>query len=77
MGITEYYTDPKNCYADILAARKAWGVTTITPKEFDGLEKGLGLLYLNCPKDLQALALATLDEATIRRTHFEVRIWNT
>jgi len=75
MSIEEHYADRKTCFASIGEARKAWGTVNTTREQFDGIDKGLALLYLHCPEDIMVLAEATLDEATTRRTHFELNVW--
>jgi hypothetical protein len=75
MGIQEHFSDKKTCFASIAEARKAWGNRNTTREQFDGLEQGLGLLYLYCPEDIMDIVQSTLDEATTRRTHFELHIW--
>lgn len=69
-ALTEYYQDKENCFADIRAARQAFGNTTTTEEAYDQMEKALGIMYLRCPEEIQHIVLATIDEATWRRPYF-------
>jgi len=69
-AIQEYYQVEKNCYSDLVQARKCFGNTATTEAEFEAMEKALGLMYLYCPTDLQQIVLATMDEAEFRKAYF-------
>lgn len=69
-ALTEYYQDKENCFADIRAARKAFGSTETTEDAYDQMEKALGIMYLHCPEEIQGAVLATINEAEIRRLWF-------
>lgn len=69
-ALIEYYQDKENCFADIREARKAFGSTTTTEEAYDAMEKGLGIMYLHCPEDIQGIVEATIWEADMRRHYF-------
>jgi len=70
-SIHDYFQDAKNCYSDLGLARKTFGNTATTEAEYDQMEKTLGIMYFHCPEDLQDIVLATMEEATWRRSYFE------
>jgi len=67
----EYFQDTGNCNSAIITARKAFGSTTTTEKQYDQIEKTLGIMYFHCPEDLQVVVLSTIEEAIFRRAYFE------
>jgi hypothetical protein len=69
-ALSEYYGNKENCFADICAARKAFGSTETTEEQYDQMEKALGIMYLHCPEDIQGAVLATIHEAEVRRLYF-------
>ena len=68
--LVEYYSDKKNCFADICQARKAFGSTETTVEQYDAMEKGLGIMLLWCPEEIRGIVEATLFEAEARRPYF-------
>ena len=72
----DYFQDEQNCFKTIHTARKAFGSTLTTEEEYDMMEKGLGLMLLHCPLDLQDIVHATLSESTARRFYHEMRWMN-
>jgi len=72
--IHDYFQVRENCFSDLGEARRKFCSTRTTEAEYDALEKGLGIMYLHCPEELQIIVLATMDEAAFRRLHF-VSIW--
>ena len=71
--LAEYYKVRENCFADICTARQAFGNTNTTEAQYNQMEKGLGLMYLHCPEDIQGAVLATIEEAERRRGYHENR----
>jgi hypothetical protein len=69
----DYFKVKENCFNDLNEARQKFGSTHTTEAEYDALEKGLGIMYLHCPEDLQDMVLATMHEATARRVYHEMR----
>jgi hypothetical protein len=72
----DHFQNKDNCYKTIQTARKAFGSTLTTEEEYDMMEKGLGLMFLHCPEDLQDIVHATLSESTARRFYHEMRWMN-
>lgn len=72
----DYFQNKQNCFNAINTARKAFGSTATTEEEYDAMEKGLGLMLLHCPEDLQDIVHATLHESTARRFYHEMRWMN-
>ena len=64
----EYFAIEKNVFFELGQARGAFNNKT-TEEQFDNLIKGLGLMYLYCPEDIQYCVKATLDEAIARQNH--------
>ena len=71
--LEQYYKDSENCYLDLGLARKAFGSTCTTQEQYEQMEKGLGIMYLYCPENIQFLVLATMEEASWRKGFHAVR----
>ncbi len=71
----EIFKDDEYCYSQIKEARELFGSRNTTRKQFEALEKVLGLIYLHNDGKPAEIALSTLDEATIRKFYFETNIW--
>lgn len=67
-----YYKDIENCRNEIRTARELMGNKNTTRQQFEAMEKGLGILYLNCPEDFQEMALAHIQEAQRRKFYIEL-----
>lgn len=63
----EFYSKKDTCYKDITTAREAFRDKTTTGKQYDQIEKTLGIMYLYCPEEIQYIVLATLTECQCRR----------
>lgn len=74
--IQQYYSDIENCKRDLLTARRTFGDRKTTREQYDQLEKALGLMYLYCPEEIETFVSATLQEANVRRTYFEIVVWD-
>ena len=73
--IQEHYSDEETCRAEISEARQIFGDKTTNRKQFEAMQKALGLMYLYCPKTMMQLVKSTLDESVIRETYFELLFW--
>jgi hypothetical protein len=76
-AIQEVYEDINKCRQDIILARKIFGDKTTTEKQYDAMEKSLGMMFLYCPEEIKGIVQATLWEAQRRRFYFEMNIWDT
>lgn len=79
-GFSMYATQLKDevyCKEQIILARKAFGDRRTTRAQFEAMEKCLGMIYLHGPSSLMPIVLATLDEATYRKSHYILHFWPT
>ena len=65
---SKYFSDPENVLKEIRAARAGF-TKDRTFEEFDSLIHGLGVMYMNCPDNMEHLVLATLQEAQKRQLY--------
>lgn len=68
--LIEYYADKENCFTDIREARKVFGSTLTTEEQYDALEKGLVIMFIHCPEEIQGIVEATIVEAGMRKPYF-------
>lgn len=68
--MVDYYAKKENCYRDIGEARKLFGSTRTTEAEYNAMEKGLGLMFLYCPKEILVCVEATIAEAEMRKIFY-------
>jgi hypothetical protein len=61
-SIDEYYRTAENCYADILVLREAWGHISFTIQQAGQAYKTLQLMWLYCPRTIEHIVQAHLDE---------------
>jgi len=67
MDIADYYADKENCFRDIKIAREAMGSKSTTEEQWEQLDKGLGLMYIYCPEDIQYIVEAQMNESARRK----------
>jgi hypothetical protein len=67
--IQEYYSDRDTCFKEIAQARKLFGNPKATLEQYAALDKGLGLMFLYCPEDIQPIVEATMEESDRRRLY--------
>jgi len=70
-----YIENADLCKDDILKAREAFGSTETTRKQYNAIEKALGMIYLYGPDEVKSIALATIEESIARKVYFEMNIW--
>ena len=75
VDISHVYADPENCKKDILLARKTFGNRNTTMRQYDLMQRALGMMCLYCPKSLLVIVHATMNEAMSRRIYFEFGPW--
>lgn len=67
----QLYEDREYCFSEIRNARKIMCSNTFTIEQYEGMNKGLALMYLYCPEDIQSLIEATMKEAFLRMTYIK------
>jgi hypothetical protein len=72
--LAELFKDKEYCYRELAEARKLWGNKDTTEAQFDQLETTLTLMLVHCPSDIQYAVQASIREAGMRRTYFEM-LW--
>jgi len=65
---TEYFADKENVYHELREARKAFAKGT-TFEQYENLIKGLQIMWMYCPEDMQDFVQATINEATDRQSY--------
>ena len=76
MSHQKYFASKNNCIQDLTVARDAFGNKNTTRKQYAGMLKGLGLMLMYCPEDIQSLVESTINEAIVRQIQYELHIWN-
>lgn len=72
----EIWSDPEYCKSEIMKAREIMSSRKTTRKQFEQIQKALGLMYLHCPDEMAGHAYACLQEATMRYVFFDMGIWD-
>jgi hypothetical protein len=67
MDIEDYYADKENCLKDLKVAREAMGSKSTTEEQWEQLDKGLSLMLVYCPEELNDIVYAQLLESERRR----------
>lgn len=68
--IKNHYADKENCYAEIREARQLFGNKNTTEGQYDQMQRALAFMFLYCPKEIQSVVQATMNEAEARRFYF-------
>lgn len=63
----KYYKDKEKCYNEIRYVRAVMGdKSKFNAKTYEGMMKGLSLMYLYCPTDISGMVLYTMKELEMR-----------
>lgn len=69
------YNNKKYCYERIHIIREIFGNKNTTKGEWENAQAELGVMLINCPKDIYGLVYSTLHEMTVRETYFRLKFW--
>ena len=75
MDPSQFYKDKERCLDALCEARKVFGSTKTTYKQYQAMQNVLVMILLYCPKDVQCAAQSTLDESVRREIYFAVNVW--
>ena len=72
---SQFYSDEQRCYEALCEARKVFGNTKTTFKQYQAMQNILGMVVLYGPESVQCAAMQTLDESVRRELYFALNVW--